>query len=127
MKIKIKKIYKYVIKLFLKLLLVCNTKICSNKTIALFVVKYRYSNLLNEVITFCNTQRFLFSKPTLIKAVLIAYYQTNKKNRKFLKEHISLFKVLPDVSSDLRKSQRRNDLCNCGSGIKFKNCCLKKY
>ncbi len=111
-----------------KVLLALNTFFCSNTFIVELIVKSKYNKVIDEVIEFCTEKkRYLFKKDDLIAAVVLIYFQTKRKDRLFIHQYITSFKTVPDVSYAMQKSQRRNERCDCGSGLKFKNCCLKKY
>lgn len=81
-------------------------------------------------------QQILKSNGRTIMDVADMMQDIEKKNEK-MKEEIDesrLADVSPDMVYELNKNKKpyvrknhvgRNDLCPCGSGKKYKNCCLK--
>jgi len=57
---------------------------------------------------------------------LVQVAKLRKEHAGELPEHVKMMKIHPTVKQLIRGRVGRNDPCGCGSGKKFKKCCLQK-
>ncbi|WP_435415340.1 SEC-C metal-binding domain-containing protein [Polaribacter aestuariivivens] len=110
-----------------KIFLPINTIFCSNKIIFFIILRLKYYKLLEKVHQHNIKNRISKNKKDLIKSIKTLYFNTNFLERLYIKNYLEGSLLVADVSTKLKKSQGRNEKCNCGSGLKFKKCCILKY
>lgn len=110
-----------------KVLLPINNLVCANQLVFYFVLQVRFSNLLVKLQDNYKKNKIIAKKEDILTAISKVYFTTPRKKRTFIKNYIIGSFYVPEASHKMVKSQGRNEKCNCGSGLKFKKCCLKKY
>jgi len=65
-----------------------------------------------------------------LQAMVLQSVNAEKREKKFMKQQLQLMQMKTKGSNakpvTSKKGQKRNTPCACGSGLKFKKCCLKK-
>lgn len=108
-----------------KILLPINTLLCSNKLILRLLLYTKFKKSLKKLQVNNIENKYFISDKEVINSIIQVYFSTKKKV--FIKDYITGMFMVPEASYKMIKSQPRNSLCNCGSGKKFKKCCLLKY
>ena len=114
-------------KLFSSMVLVLNRIIHSSKLVTYVLIHTYYKNLLQKSYNHNVTQGLRNPKQDLIQLLQQNYFETPYSNRPTFRTLILGSFALAKHSFTLVKSQPRNAACKCGSGKKFKNCCMLKY
>lgn len=92
-----------------------------------FTLKIRYKKLLNKLHQDNLKKGYKMSFDEIVKSIKQVYRMMPFQNRMFVKSYIISCFSVDEASTQLIKMQGRNEKCNCGSGLKFKKCCWKKY
>lgn len=102
-----------------------NTWILTVKPIArISLSTIHYKKVLQLSIQY-KRQSFQLSTEEIIEGILIGYYNLKRSKRPFLKDMIQITnRVKNTVPITNNNNQRRNSKCNCGSGKKYKHCCM---
>jgi hypothetical protein len=113
---------KAIKKIIIKLLLKIYHSFCSHKSIFNYVIR-KYDLLLLEVLIFLKQkERFFLKNEQQITIVKISCYKNPlQTDRQTIKAFISGCKYLPAMQKIMKKSQGRNEQCNCKSGLNLKN------
>jgi hypothetical protein len=84
----------------------------NNKEYVSYETKTGQICLLNTI----TCEYTLFGKATIDKSLF------KEEKRKIVPKE----KIIPKATPPNKPKQNRNDVCNCGSGKKYKNCCINK-
>lgn len=117
-------VYKYFKRI---ILLPINRIIVFHPLIVRFIITYRYKKLFKKLQIHNKQQSFKISDAELKKGIIHTYFSIPINNRQFIKDYIIGSFMVAETNYKFKKAQPRNSLCNCGSGKKFKKCCMLKY
>lgn len=113
--------------IFKKVLLPINRLLIFHPIIIDFIFWLKYQKLITKLQYHNKTQHYNISDHNLKKGIKATYMQTPYGKRDFVKNYIIGSFLVAETNYKLKKAQPRNQLCNCGSGLKFKKCCALKY